>query len=195
MSIKSLKNKTRSGSLLIGNPAFSPGDFIALATVTVGSGGSASINFTNIPQTYQHLQVRYVARGETSLSRVGIRLNSDTGNNYSQHGLFASGSSTGAYSDLNISFIDTTVCTTSSDPANTFAGGIVEIMDYKDTNKFKTVRCLGGFDKNGSGYIGLSGGHWRNTNAITAITFTAGTFGGGNFAQNSRFALYGIGGA
>jgi hypothetical protein len=32
------------------------GDFESIATVTVGSGGSAVISFTSIPSTYAHLQ-------------------------------------------------------------------------------------------------------------------------------------------
>jgi hypothetical protein len=34
----------------------------SIATVTVGGGGSATIDFTSIPATYTHLQIRGIAR-------------------------------------------------------------------------------------------------------------------------------------
>ena len=42
------------------------GDFESIATVTVGSGGASSIEFTSIPGTYQHLQVRGLLRQSSS---------------------------------------------------------------------------------------------------------------------------------
>jgi hypothetical protein len=34
------------------------GDFESIATVSVGSGGAADVEFTSIPATYTHLQIR-----------------------------------------------------------------------------------------------------------------------------------------
>jgi hypothetical protein len=68
---------------------------------------------------------------------------------------------------------------------------ICDVLDYANTNKFKTLRSLTGNDRNGSGSIWLDSGLWRSTSAITSIKFTTGTA----FAQYSQFALYGIKGA
>jgi hypothetical protein len=73
--------------------------------------------------------------------------------------------------------------------ANTFGTFILDILDYKDTNKYKTARSLDGSDANGSGEISLRSGSWRNTAAITSITLTP---TGTGIAQYSSFALYGI---
>jgi hypothetical protein len=71
-----------------------------------------------------------------------------------------------------------------------FGTVIIDILDYANTNKYKTQRSLGGNDRNGAGYIDFSSGNWRNTNAITSIDIKA-LYGTG-FAQYSHFALYGI---
>jgi hypothetical protein len=171
------------------------GDFESIATVTVGSGGAANVEFTSIPSTYAHLQVRAIIRGETTLTRPALRLNSDTGANYVVHGLYGTGSSAGAYADLSMTYIDTTVVTQSSDTSNTYGVVVIDILDYANTNKNTTVRCLGGYDANGSGYVSLHSGLWRNTNAVTTLTFVPGSVSGGDFNQYSHFALYGIKGA
>lgn len=72
------------------------GDFESIATVTVGSGGASSIEFTSIPGTYQHLQIRGIARtartGATpKREAVYIQFNGDTGTNYAYHNLFGTG--------------------------------------------------------------------------------------------------------
>jgi hypothetical protein len=77
--------------------------------------------------------------------------------------------------------------------ASIFGSGVVDILDYKNTNKNKTIRSIGGYDINGSGsgyaYTSFYSGNWRSTSAVTSITFT---MVAGDYAQYSSFALYGI---
>lgn len=178
-------------------PALNASSYESIATVTVGAGGSATITFSSIPQTYKHLQLRMLVRGETTLSRAGIRFNNDSGSNYSQHGLTGLGGSPGTYADANISFIDGVVCTTSSGLANVFTPAIIDILDYTNTNIYKTTRSIGGFQDNGTStpYVALASGNWRNTNAITQIDLVPGTASAGDFNQYTHVALYGIKGA
>jgi predicted patatin/cPLA2 family phospholipase len=76
--------------------------------------------------------------------------------------------------------------------ANIFGAGVIDILDYANTNKYKTVRALSGHDNNGSGYVNFESGLWMSTSAITSIKlFTAGNV----YAQYTQFALYGIKGA
>jgi len=68
----------------------------SIATVNVGSGGVSNIEFTSIPGTFQHLQIRFIA--QTNRSTYGVdefrlQLNSDTGANYSFHRLAGTGAS------------------------------------------------------------------------------------------------------
>jgi hypothetical protein len=67
---------------------------------------------------------------------------------------------------------------------------ICDVLDYQSTSKNKTIRSLGGTDRNGSGYVTFYSGLWFKTpEAISTITLTTAA---GNFNQYSSFALYGI---
>ncbi len=70
-----------------------------------------------------------------------------------------------------------------------YAAGGLDILDYADTNKYKTCRLLWGQDLNGGGRVALQSANWQKTAAITQIDFSCAT---GNFMQYSQFALYGI---
>ena len=184
MTIKSIKTGWTGISAAAGYPQL--GDFESIATVTIGSGGAANAEFTSIPSTYQHLQVRCLLLTASANQNVGIRFNSDTGSNYSVHELYGSGSAAGAIGTANTVFAPGGFT-----PGATYPGGFVlDILDYTNTNKYKTTRTLWGNDTNGGGYVGLSSGAWRNTNAITSITFYH--TNSNNFNQHSHFALYGI---
>jgi hypothetical protein len=183
--------------LLAGNAAYNPlapGSYESIATVTVGSGGSGSVSFTSIPSTYTHLQVRWLARGTAGANTdvISLAINSDSGSNYSFHRLYGDGSGVTSNGFANQTYIHCGDMPAASATASIFAGGVLDVLDYVNTNKFKTTRLLNGRDQNGSGFIWFNSGNWRNTNAITTLTFTTQN---GSYAQHSRFALYGIKGA
>ena len=190
MSISSVKTGAIGDSLLAGNAAYQPTDFESISTVTVGSGGSSSITFSSIPSTYQHLQIRVLARSTAAnvQSYVKLEFNGDTtGSNYYSHYIQADGSTVAAGANASLSAhydIAGANATTS-----VFGAMIFDVLDYDDTNKFKTTRVLGGVDNNGSGRMNLTSGLWRSTSAVTSVTLTPAS---GNFAQYSSFALYGI---
>jgi hypothetical protein len=74
--------------------------------------------------------------------------------------------------------------------SNLFAGYVIDILDYANTNKNKTIRSLAGSDANGSGTIWFGSIAWLSTSAITSLSFNIES--GSNFTQYSSFALYGI---
>jgi len=169
------------------------GNYDSIQTVSVGSGGQSTITFSSIPTTYKHLQIRSIARGANADTQttLTIRLNSDSGSNYSYHRLIGIGSSASAsggssvtYSYFYFGSSGTTAGT------NVFGVSIIDLLDYTNTSKNKTLRFLGGTDANGAGGVSLCSGAWYNTAAVSTITLTAD--GGGNFDQYSHFALYGI---
>ena len=167
--------------------------FESIATVTVGAGGASSISFTSIPQTFTHLQLRGLFRSDYgSGAGAYFRMNNDTTSGiYSAHGLSGNGSSASAFGDINISAgtywgLDTGPSST----ANSFGANIVDILDYKNTNKFKTVRIFSGADSNGSGTITLRSGLYRSTNAISRLDIVFG--GEANWVSGTTVALYGI---
>lgn len=160
--------------------------FESIATVTVGSGGASTVDFTSISSTYTHLQVRFIAASSSADMDIWARFNSDSGTNYARHRIYGDGSSVAADAEANSNAIDTFGRTGSG--TSNFSGNVVDILDYANTNKYKTTRSLFGRDSNGSGYMMFSSGLWMNTNAITSISLFPQT---GNFTQYSHFALYG----
>ena len=172
------------------------GAMFPLGMVQVGSGGTSTITFSSIPNTYKHLQIRALARANRagSTDSVVMRFNSDSGNNYAHHWLYGDGASALAANTTSTNYIYPTVTTAASDLANTFTVTVIDILDYASTSKNKVTRTLAGYDVNGAGgLIFLSSGLWmNNTTAINTITITPGS---SNWAQYSQFALYGIKGA
>jgi hypothetical protein len=167
------------------------GSYESIATVTVGSGGAANVEFTSIPGTYTHLQLRfsliYTTSGNTPLY---LNFNSDTGANYSRHSLRGDGATISAGGTANQSDMDIYGYMLGSDTVNPTVG-IVDILEYKNTNIYKTIRTLagcGGSLGGTEGEMNFTSNNWRNTSAVTSIKID----GDFNFAQYSSFALYGI---
>jgi hypothetical protein len=165
------------------------GDFESIATTTLTTATS-TITFSSIPATYTHLQIRAIARVTNAVSELDIitQFNSDTASNYSSHQLYGDGSSaaSGHFLGTNMTLYYTSGA---SAIANNFGCAIIDILDYANTNKYKTTRSLSGTDNNGTGYALFRSGNWRSTSAITSITLTPSS---GNIAQYSSFALYGV---
>lgn len=170
------------------------GRYYALASETVGAGGAASIEFTNIPSTYRHLQIRGIGRSRRSLAAttgVQMRFNSDNSNSYSNHVFYGTGASIAADSYPSLPYISWITTFPDDGNASGMVGGfIIDILDYANTSKTKTVRCMGGVDRNGSGYMALHSALWISTNAITSISLIDST--GNGHAQYTTAALYGI---
>lgn len=190
MAIKSLRYGTKTRNLSAG---YNLGNYSSIATVNVPASGATTIAFTNIPQQYKHLQIRALVRSNyasSSNQNAYIQFNGDTAANYSYHELTGQGSTVGSSGSANVTGPRIVNYATTIGLANTFGVGIIDILDYTDTNKYKTYRSLNGNDQNGSGYVILFSGNWRSTSAISSIVI--GDNGGGTFQQYSSFALYGV---
>lgn len=198
---------TRYVDMLAGNTTWNPwepaGAYDALATVTVPSGGAASIEFAGIPTGYKHLQIRGINQTNRTTYNTDNAImllgngSIDTGANYSKHSLFSdyqNGSVVYADGTANASNMSGFLFTTTG-VSGAFGVFVIDILDYANTSKYKTVKALSGADGNGTvaGYnssVGLASGGWRNTAAITNIRLAPqlGTL----FNQHSTFALYGV---
>lgn len=168
------------------------GAYDALSTVTVPSGGVASITFAAIPNTYKHLQIRAITRSTRSATSSNIYLgfNSDTTTgNYYGHMLEGNGSSASAAAKIGSTTSFMSATSAASNTAGIFSGVVIDILDYANTSKNKTSRGLSGYDANGSGLVYLASGLWMSTSAINSIQLTDPL---GNFAENSQYTLYGV---
>ena len=192
MSITSAKTGSTSLSLALENNFMEP-----IASTLVGSGGVGVIEFLDIPQTYKHLQIRLIGRTNRStagIDQMNIRFNSDTGANYvTNH--YIQGNGSGVFAGANTSGTLMTVYRLTADGAPTLTGAfgtsVIDILDYANTNKYKTLRALSGQDMNTvSGEVFFVSAAWMSTTAVNSITITPNV--GTLFNQYSRFSLYGI---
>jgi len=168
---------------------FAPsGAYDSIATTTL-STATASVAFSSIPQTYKHLQVRMFTRTSLAATTVDTYVKINTGTSYYYHYLYGSGASVAAGSG-SIATLLSGRSTGSTANANAFAVSIIDILDYSDTTKNKTIRVLNGDENNGNGNVFFFSGVALATTAISTLTFTAET--ASNYVQYSHFALYGI---
>jgi len=168
----------------ISGSKISTNSYESIATVSVSTAVS-SISFSSIPSTFKHLQIRFLAQG--GAVGLNIQMNGAT-SNYTSHFVYGDGSSVYAQGTTGESFIP---C--GRTPTSTYFGaGVIDILDYQNTNKYKTLRSLAGNDQNGSGSMWLYSGLYQSTTAVSSLTLFSSS---GNLAQYSSFALYGIKGA
>ena len=175
------------------------GNYQSIQTVTLTSA-QTTVTLSSIPSTYTHLQVRGFWRGNRPtypVSGTNMTFNSDSASNYSNHEMYGygGGNTTSGMSgggSANTTSIGVGQPGTS---VTDFTTVIIDILDYANTNKYKAARALMGNDINGTiatygGSVGMYTGSWRNTNAITSISFVVSD--GSQWQQYSSFALYGI---
>lgn len=170
----------------------------SIATVSLATTqATVTFDLTSV-SGYKHLQIRLMARTNGSgvdRGSIALKFNADTtAGNYSWHYLAGDGSSafaSGAASSGTNNYIGgLSAYTAASSSANIFGVGIIDVLDYANTNKAKTIRTLAGQDQNGtSGRLSLASGRYGSTSAITSIELIPEY---GSFVQYSSFALYGI---
>ena len=188
MAIRSLKTGTFSRSGMVGNPVIMPGSYESIATTTLNATAS-SITISSIPSTYTHLQIRVIGSMSASgADDLRMRVNGDTGSTYSTHFVVGNGTTApaGAYSTTTSMLVGANAMPTAT---NTYGVAIIDVLDYANTNKYKTMRALTGNDTNGGGYVALSSGLWQSTSAITSLTFYPNA---STFTANTQIALYGV---
>jgi hypothetical protein len=153
--------------------------YTALATVTLGSAAS-SVTFSSIPATYRDL-ILVFAGPVSSNDTLGLRFNSDTGNNYNSVSMNGNGSSATSSSWTSVSSGYFGALGTGQNNA------IIQVMDYSATDKHKTFVSRSNSQDN---QLRAHATRWANTAAITSVIFTS--FGGVNYQTGSTFSLYGV---
>jgi hypothetical protein len=158
-----------------------------VSTVTVGSGGAASIDFNSIPATGTDLLVLFSARNSSTADAFRIVLNSDTTNtNYSSRNLYGRGtSSPGSGAELNSRFMGQT--NISSNTANTFSNQSIYFTNYTSTAAKSFSSDWSWEDNAGYNFMAIAAHLYLGTSAITSISFTPNA---NLFAQNSIASLY-----
>lgn len=166
-----------------------PNTFTKIASVTVGAGGSASMDFTSIPATYTDLCIKLSGRSARAAQQVDnlfITFNSTT-SGYTMKALSGSGSaaSSSGYSSRYASFSVDAAGSTSS----TFSSHEIYIPNYAGSN-YKSYSADSVSENNASNaQSDLVAGLWSNTAAITSISLLPEV---STWVQYTTATLYGI---
>ena len=169
------------------------GDYELISTTSL-TGNAADVTFdvSSFSSTYRHLQVRFASKSNNAaVWEIGLlRLNGDTGANYSVHSLEATYQpslitrSTGSANTSSMSF-----SAAGATNAGVFSAAIVDILNaYGARNK--TVRLLSSYHQPSAGEYSIRSGDWRNTAGVTSVSIFP--LSGTAWLAGSRFSIYGI---
>lgn len=156
--------------------------YTPLANLTLGSA-VATVTFSSISQLYRDLIIVANPKSVSGLPSMNMRLNSDTGTNYSQ--VYMTGDGSGYGSSYGTG---TSMSLAGNAPLSSTDGLVAtySIMDYSATDKHKSTLVRASHASYG---VEVWAFRWANTSAITTILLYPGS---GSFASGSTFALYGV---
>jgi hypothetical protein len=160
--------------------------FKLLSSVTVGSGGASSIDFTSIPNNYRDICL-FITLRNGGIEAADFRLNGDTTSSYTWYYVQSTGTSMTRGAATGTSVAEAMV-TNGTSTSNTFSSSVLYFPNY--TSGVHKVFSLETAEEESAttAYMRLAGGRWANTSAITSISI----FGATNFVQHSSAYLYGI---
>jgi len=166
-----------------------------ISTVTVGSGGAASIDLASIPQTFTDLCIVYSLRSAitgTAADNIKIQFNNST-TGYTYRLLYGTGGGTGSYSQAGSGTPTDGIAayaSSSDNTSNTFGSISVYIPNYSGST-YKSVSLDAVTETNGStAFQNITAGLWSNTSAITSVKVLSNT--GQNMVQYSTASIYGV---
>jgi hypothetical protein len=150
----------------------SSGGLTVIDTSTVANT-STTLTISSIPATYKHLLVVGVGL-QTSGANDGdlfVRVNGDSGNNYTLERVTVSGSTLAGYGTGSISGISNLGAMARTADGATLLGQIaIYIYNYSSSADYKTIVTSGGSMNNSTNSWVASRGMWRNTDAITSVS-------------------------
>jgi hypothetical protein len=157
-----------------------------IASSTVGAGGTSSISFSSIPQTYTDLLIKFSGRESTTEQNVVLTFNGSS-SSFTSKLLYGNGSTAASVSYTDSRALNSNYSTAVS---NAFSNGELYIPSYTSSNN-KTWSSDTVQEDNISNpvYAFMYTGLWANTAAITSITLTADAAA---FVQYTTAYLYGI---
>ena len=159
-----------------------------IQTVTVGSGGSANIEFTSIPQTYTDLFIQVSGRTNRAftIDSIKVEFNGST-SGLSQRELYGSGADVGTGTESKFKGGYTTGANAT---ANTFGSSSIYIPNYR--NSYGKLGTIDGVSENNAtqAFQVIAASLWTGTAAITSVKLLPDM--GTLFSQYSSASLYGI---
>jgi hypothetical protein len=162
--------------------------YVPLANLTL-TGSASLVTFTSISQSYRDLVLIVNPVGLTGTPTVtgsAIRINSDSGSNYSWVSMTGTGSSAVAFTNTSTGF--DLACGNSNDVSS----AKVDFLDYSVTDKQKAFLQRGSQPTINTNAYAM---RWASTSAITSIQLYSPDYFAGTvdtWSTGSTFALYGV---
>ena len=159
---------------------------------------ATSVECTSIPSSYEHLQLRWSVRADRAgtVDNIYIQFGTgggavDTGGNYSTHAMYGQLTTAGTHLRSGSTGIDAWASTGGTADSAEYGTGIVDILDYVNTNKNTALSSVGGMSGMSDYPIAaFSSGLWDATGAVDRIKLTAAN--STNLVRGSEFTLYGL---
>lgn len=156
-----------------------------LANVTITSTTS-TVEFSSISDLYQDLRLVFSHKmsANPTVENTYIRINSDSGSNYNQVGMYSAGTGavTWAQSNQSLMYVN------ADDPSD-FTLVTIDFLDYSSTSKHKSMLWRLNWQAN---WVMAQSWRWASTSKITSIKITSGDPATKGFAAGSTFTLYGV---
>lgn len=169
-----------------------PSSITKIQTISVGSGGSSSIAFNNIPQTYTDLIIKFSGRpsNATTTAMVWVYNSSVTvANAYNNLRLYGTDNSVST-DTFGVDYSLNNMMTRGDSTSNTFGNGEIYIPNYT-RNGFGKIASSDGTGVGDNSFRMLNINYWIGTDPITSITLLP--FGSiGTFVQHTVATLYGV---
>lgn len=162
--------------------------YVPLANLTLSSSATL-VTFTSISQSYRDLVLVVNVVGLTGTPTVtgsAMRVNSDSGSNYSWASMTGDGSSAIAFTNTSSGF--DLACGNS----NSVSMAKVDFLDYSATDKHKAVLQRGIQPTINTNAYAM---RWASTSAITSIQLYSPDYFAGTvdtWSAGSTFTLYGV---
>jgi hypothetical protein len=154
-----------------------------IETVTVGSGGAASIEFTAISGDFTDLVILYSIRNTADINTLNLLINGNTSNQTARR---LQGSGSTATSSTFTEVLNNASSTT----ANTFANGQIYIPNYRSAVAKSISMDIVSENNATSAFQFIDAWLWNDTNPITSLGLQGRA--GGSIAEFSSASLYGI---
>jgi hypothetical protein len=171
------------------------GDYELIQTQILPGSVATTVSFTGLgsfSSTYKHLQIRYTGRTVLAASTSDaliVRANGISTTSYAHHQLVGTGSAVESGAATNATAMRLGRLTAANGTTNSWAAGVIDILDPYSTTKNKTFRGFSG-NTSADNIVILYSGLFNNTASITQLDLSG--LGASGLSAGSRFSLYGI---
>ena len=195
-STSSIKSGVKGSDFWDGSTTL--GSFESISTYTVSGSPVSSITFSSIPQTYKHLQMRFLVKntlGNNDYSNVLMTINGSSGNYryYRIGNFYNSGGTQNNTANVNTytyALANAAMPCSGGNLTNIFGTGVLEFPNYSASSTYKSMMGAFGFSSNSNPDINFFGGSTTPfSDAISSIVLIGDS---DQFAVGSTISLYGL---